>query len=61
MPEGVGGYLVDSIDECAEKIVRLLRDPRAAQELGTAGREHVKQHFLITRLLADEAKLLASL
>lgn len=61
MPEGIGGYLVDGIDECVEKIVRLLRDPREAQELGTAGREYVKEHFLITRLLADELRLLASL
>lgn len=61
MPEGIGGYLVDSIDDCVEKTVRLLRDPREAQELGTSGRRHVKEHFLITRLLADELSLLASL
>jgi trehalose synthase len=61
MPEGTGGYLVDSIDECVEKTVRLLRDPREAQELGTSGRRHVKEHFLITRLLADELSLLRSL
>jgi len=61
MPEGTGGYLVDSIDDCVEKTVRLLRDPREAQELGTSGRRHVKEHFLITRLLADELSLLASL
>jgi len=61
MPERVGGYLVDSIDDCVEKTVRLLRDPREPQELGTSGRRHVKEHFLITRLLADELSLLASL
>jgi trehalose synthase len=61
MPEGTGGYLVDSIDDCVEKTVRLLRDPREAQELGTSGRRHVKEQFLITRLLADELRLLASL
>lgn len=61
MPEGTGGYLIDSIDECVEKTVRLLRNPRAAQELGTLGRRHVKEHFLITRLLADELRLLRSL
>jgi trehalose synthase len=61
MPEGSGGYLIDSIDECVEKTVRLLRDPREAQELGAAGRAHVQAHFLITRMLADELRLLASL
>lgn len=61
MPDGTGGYLVDSIDDCVEKTVQLLRDPREAQERGTSGRRHVKEHFLITRLLADELSLLASL
>jgi trehalose synthase len=61
MPKGTGGYLVDSVDECVEKTVRLLRDPRHAQELGATGRAHVREHFLITRLLADELRLLASL
>jgi trehalose synthase len=61
MPDGIGGFLIDSIDDCVEKTARLLRDPREAQELGVLGRNHVRQHFLITRLLADELRLLASL
>jgi trehalose synthase len=61
MPGGVGGYLIDSIDDCVEKTVRLLRDPHEAQALGAAGREHVREHFLITRVLADELRLLGSL
>jgi len=60
MPEGTGGYLIDSIDECVEKAVRLLRDPREGEALGAAGRAHVREHFLITRLLADELRLLQS-
>ena len=61
MPEGVGGYLIDSIDDCVEKTVRLLRDPHEAQALGAAGRAHVRERFLITRVLSDELRLLASL
>ncbi len=61
MPEGTGGYLIDSIEECAEKTVRLLRDPEEARELGASGQAHVRDHYLITRLLADELKLLLSL
>ena len=61
MPEGTGGYLITSNDECAERIIQLLRDPREAQELGIKGREHIKDYFLITRLLVDELKLLNSL
>ncbi|MFQ6019603.1 MAG: glycosyltransferase, partial [Dehalococcoidia bacterium] len=61
MSDGVGGYLIETIDDCVDRTVRLLRDPREAQELGTAGRAHVREHFLITRLLADELRLLTSL
>jgi trehalose synthase len=61
MPEGVGGYLIDGNEECAQRIVQLVKDPREAQELGVRGREHVRNNFLITRLLADELKLLNSL
>jgi len=61
MPEGTGGYLVESIDDCVEKAVRLLHDRQEAQQLGAAGRRHVREHFLITRLLADELELVSSL
>lgn len=61
MPEGVGGYLVDGVDSAAERTLELLRDPAEAKRLGAAGREHVRENFLITRLLADELRLLASL
>jgi len=61
MPEGVGGYLVDTDAECVEKTVRLLRNPHEAAELAAAGRANVREHFLITRLLADELRLLRSL
>jgi trehalose synthase len=61
MPEGVGGRLVDSADECVEETVQLLRNPAEAEELASRGRAHVREHFLITRLLADELRLLRSL
>lgn len=61
MPEGVGGYLIDNNSDRVQKTVRLLRDPREARKLGVAGRAHVRENFLITRLVADELRLLASL
>lgn len=60
-PPGVGGFLVTSVEETAEKILRLLQDPEEARRLAERGREHVKQYFLITRLLADELRLLRAL
>jgi len=61
MPAGTGGYLIDSNDECVEKTVHLLRNPREGRRLGATGRAYVKEHFLITRLLADELRFLAPL
>ena len=61
MPEGTGGFLVDSVEEAAQRVVELLRHPREAEALGDRGRRHVLSRFLITRLLADELALLASL
>ena len=61
MGDGVGGFLVDNTEECAEKTLHLLRHRDEARALGLAGRERVRQEFLITRLLADELRLLASL
>lgn len=61
MPEGIGGYLVDSIDETVARSVALLHDPRLAQELGAAGRARVRERMLITRMLRDELRLLLSL
>jgi len=61
MPEGVGGYLIESTEECAQRVVALLRDRRTARRLGASGREHVRRHFLITRLLADELRLLLAI
>jgi trehalose synthase len=61
MPEGVGGILVDSVEECARAMLTLLQDRDLAAELGRAGRERVRAHFLLPRLLLDELNLLAEL
>jgi trehalose synthase len=61
MPEGVGGLLVEDVEGCAAAILRLLREPELAAELGQRGRERVREHFLLPRLLMQELELLASL
>src|ERR671910_124613 len=48
---GAGGFLVDSIEECAEKTLRLLGHPDEGQMLGARGRELVRERFLLTRLI----------
>jgi trehalose synthase len=61
MPEGVGGMLVGSVEECATAMLRLLNDRELAEQLGQSGRERVREHFLLPRLLMEELRLLATL
>ena len=61
MQGDVGGFLVDSTEECAERVLLLLQNRDEARKRGRAGRERVRQRFLITRLLVDEIRLLLDL
>lgn len=54
-------YLVGSIEECAEKMVYLLEHRDIAEELGREGKEHIRQHFLMPRLLRDELSLVKAI
>ncbi len=54
-------YLVNSAEECAEKIVYLLRNPAVCQRLGEEGKNIVAQNFLMPRLARDELRLIKSL
>ena len=58
--DGVNGFLVDTIDQAAERIVQLLRDPEMRQRLGARARETVRQRFLMTRLMEDWLDLIGS-
>jgi trehalose synthase len=61
LEDGEGGFLVESIDECADRVLYLLRNPKRARRMGRRGRQHIRGHFLTPRLLSDELKLLRSL
>ncbi len=61
MKNEAGGFLINSVEECAEKILWLMRNKEEAKEIGSAGKERVKNHFLLSRLLQDELKLYNSL
>ena len=61
MPEGVGGLLVDSVEECAAAMLALLNDHELARQLGESGHAHVREHFLLPRLLMEELELLGAL
>ena len=56
--DGKNGYLVNDIKECADRTIKLLKDPKLREEMGKFGVEHVKENFLITRHLMDYIRLL---
>lgn len=58
--DGETGFLVDSVEAAAGRIVELLRDPGLRTRLGTAGRETVRERFLLLRLLAQELEVLGA-
>ncbi|MEJ2409181.1 MAG: glycosyltransferase [Novosphingobium sp.] len=56
----VNGILVNSVEETAEQIIRVLQDHHLRETLGRAARETVRKRFLMTRLMEDWLDLIAS-
>jgi len=61
LQDEAGGFLVDSVEECAERTLWLLEHPEEAEAIGARGREVVHEHFLLPRLIADELRLYRTL
>src|SRR5665811_1537111 len=55
--DGESGFLVSSPRECAQRCVEILTDPELGRQLGRAGKEHAREHFLSPRLLRDWLQL----
>lgn len=60
-PEGFESNLVETVEACAERVIELLRQPGRRGAFGRAGREHVRRHFLLPRLVRDELRLIKQL
>jgi trehalose synthase len=58
--DGENGYLVNSIDEAAARLVELLGDPELRQRMGENAKETVRTQFLMPRLLEDWLDLIGS-
>jgi trehalose synthase len=54
---GISGYLVDTVDDCAERSLDILQDPALGKALGRRGKEHVRKHFLTPRYLRDYLRI----
>jgi len=59
--DGFDGWLVDTVEECAQRTIDLLADPVGADAMGSQGREHVRGNFLSTRELEDWLRLFGDL
>ncbi|HET8601002.1 MAG TPA: glycosyltransferase [Segeticoccus sp.] len=61
MADGVGGFLVGDVAGCATAIRRLLNHPDEGSRLAERGRERVREHFLLPRLVLNELQLMDEL
>jgi trehalose synthase len=59
--DGETGYLVDSAEECGTRLLELLGAPDRRDAMGAAGRELVREHFLLTRYLHDYVRMFRTL
>ncbi len=59
--DGETGFLVSSVEECAQRSLEILQDPGLGRRLGLAGKETVRRRFLMPRLLRDWLELFEQL
>jgi trehalose synthase len=55
--DGVNGYLVSSVEEAANRIVKLIKDKKLREKIGKKARETVLNNFLMLRLMEDHLDL----
>jgi trehalose synthase len=58
--DGQNGFLAETAEECAARIVQLVTDPQLARAIGERARRSVRRRFLLPRLLLDELRLYAA-
>jgi trehalose synthase len=59
--DGRTGFLVESVEETAQRSLELLKDADRAAKMGIAGRELIRDNFLTTREITDWLNLIADL
>jgi trehalose synthase len=58
--DGVNGFLVESVEEAAARIVQLLKDKSLRKSMGRKAREKVRENFLLPRYLEQYLDLFNS-
>ena len=56
-PAGYEDYLVESVEDCAAKVLFLLENRSIAEGFGRAGQAKIRTEFLLPRLIRDELQL----
>jgi trehalose synthase len=51
--DGVSGFLVDDMTQCASRIVQLFEMSELRDKIGKAAKDSVRSRFLLPRLLRD--------
>jgi trehalose synthase len=59
--DGETGFLVSTVEQCAQRAIEFLQDPTLGIQLGRAGKESVRKKFLSPRLLRDWLELFESI
>lgn len=59
--DGENGFLVDTVEQAAERTLCLLKNQEMATQMGINGKEHVRQNFLIISQLRDNLRLFSDL
>jgi glycosyltransferase involved in cell wall biosynthesis len=59
--DGVNGFLVSSIEQAAERIVRLVKDQGTRDEMGKNAGETVREKFLLSRYVEQYLDLFLAL
>jgi trehalose synthase len=59
--DGESGFLVSTVEECAQRALEILADPSLGKRLGRAGKEAARARFLTPRLLRDWLALFTEL
>jgi trehalose synthase len=58
--DGENGFLVDSVEQAAQRIVQVVKDPDLRRRLGERAKEDVRRRFLMPRLMEDWLDLITS-
>jgi trehalose synthase len=59
--DGQNGFLVDSVDECADRLVKLLGDGNERVRMGKAAKDRVRERFLSLREVEDQLRMFTAL